>query len=357
MAAKSQILVETPSSASSLTPPMSISCVKELVESNTLITSIPSNYIFSTNLSDDQVVTEELPIIDFSLLTSGSPDQRSKIVHELGKACQDWGFFMVINHGVPENLREEMLNACQRFFDLTEEEKREYAGKHVTDPIRCGTSFNASVEKVFFWRDFLKVFVHPEFHSPGKPPGFSKRTRQVAIELLKGISESLGLQEYYIDNEMKLEKGFQILAGNLYPPCPEPELAMGMPPHSDHGLLTLLIDNCIGGLQIQHKGKWVQVNSLPNSFLVNIGDHLEILSNGKYKSVLHRAKVNDKTTRVSLAIAHGPSLDTVVSPAPELLNSESNKPAYSGMKYRDYMELQQGSVLNEKTSLDRVRVK
>ncbi|KAJ4966745.1 hypothetical protein NE237_018594 [Protea cynaroides] len=211
-----------------------------------------------------------------------------------------------------------MLEACQRFFDLTEEEKREYAEKHVLDPIRFGTSVNASLEKVFFWRDFLKIFVHPEFHSPVKPPGFGeisskycKRTREVARELLKGISESLGLEEHYIDNAMKLEKGIQFMVANLYPQCPQPQLAMGMPPHSDHGLLTLVIENAIGGLQIQHKGKWVQVNSLPNSFLVNTGDHLEILSNGKYKSVVHRAIVNGKMTRISLAMVQAPSFDTV----------------------------------------------
>lgn len=82
------------------------------------------------------------------------------------------GFNQVINHNVPEKLMEMTMDSCQRFFNITEEEKREFAGKHVLDPIRCGTSFNASVEKVFFWRDFLKVFVHPEFHSPNKPVGF-----------------------------------------------------------------------------------------------------------------------------------------------------------------------------------------
>lgn len=67
---------------------------------------------------------------------------------------------------------ERMIDASKRFFDLTEEEKREFSGKHVLDPIRCGTSFNASVEKIFFWRDFLKVIVHPQFHSPNKPAQF-----------------------------------------------------------------------------------------------------------------------------------------------------------------------------------------
>ena len=107
---------------------------------------------------------------------------------------------------------------------------------------------------------------------------YSQRVREVARGLLKGISESLGLEGSYIDKALNLEQGKQIFIANLYPTCPQPELAMGMPPHSDHGFLTLLIQNGIGGLQIQHKGKWVDVGALPNSFLVNTGDHLEVHS-------------------------------------------------------------------------------
>ncbi|KAJ4716838.1 protein DMR6-LIKE OXYGENASE 2-like [Melia azedarach] len=105
-----------------------------------------------------------------------------------------------------------------------------------------------------------------------------------------------------MDEALNLDSGLQIMTVNLYPPCPQPELAVGMPPHSDHGLLTLLTQNGIAGLQVLHNEKWVNVNALPYSFLVNTGDHIEILSNGKYKSVLHRAIVNNKTTRISLAI-------------------------------------------------------
>lgn len=78
----------------------------------------------------------------------------------------------MINHGVPESLMNSMIDTCKRFFNLTEEEKRQFEGKHVLDPIRYGTSFNTSVDKVFFWRDFLKVFVHPQFYSPTKPSEF-----------------------------------------------------------------------------------------------------------------------------------------------------------------------------------------
>lgn len=100
----------------------------------------------------------------------------------------------------------------------------------------------------------------------------------MAKEILRGISESLGLEEWYIDKAMNMESGLQILAANLYPPCPQPENAMGLPPHSDHSFLTFLIQNGVGGLQVQHKGKWFDVDPIPNSILVNTGDHLEVPS-------------------------------------------------------------------------------
>lgn len=173
--------MEAIASALVATPLMSkMVSVKDLAASTSTSTSIPSNYNHSSCTtthskadSTDLVVEEEIPTIDFSLLTSSSPVQRSKIVQELGMACQDWGFFMVINHGVSQSLTEKMLKACQDFFNQSDEEKLVNVGNNVLDPIRCGTSFNASVEKVFFWRDFLKVLVHPEFHSPPTPVSFS----------------------------------------------------------------------------------------------------------------------------------------------------------------------------------------
>ncbi|PIA51997.1 hypothetical protein AQUCO_01000106v1 [Aquilegia coerulea] len=274
-----------------------IGCVKDLAESSDL-TSIPSKYsYYSTAL--------QIPTIDFSLLNSTSPDQRSKVIQDLGKACQEWGFFMLINHGVPESLMEGMLAMCRDFLDQT-------GGGEV------GVCWKACPENY-----------------------------------LKAISESLGLEGSCIDKAMELESCFQILTSNLYPPCPQPDLAMGMPPHSDHGLF---IQNQNGGLQLNHNGKWVNVHALPNTFLVNTGDHLEILSNGKYKSVLHRAVVNNKATRISLAVTHGPCLDKVVAPVAELVDSENNPALYHGMMYKEYLEFQQSNQLNGKSHLDRIRI-
>jgi hypothetical protein len=73
---------------------------------------------------------------------------------------------------VPETLRDEMLRGCLSFFNLTEEEKKEFSGKQLLDPISYGTSFSTNVDKAFFWRDYLKVWVHPNFTAPHKPAGF-----------------------------------------------------------------------------------------------------------------------------------------------------------------------------------------
>eukprot|EP00268_Persea_americana_P009443 TRINITY_DN13791_c0_g2_i2.p1 TRINITY_DN13791_c0_g2~~TRINITY_DN13791_c0_g2_i2.p1 ORF type:complete len:359 (-),score=46.33 TRINITY_DN13791_c0_g2_i2:444-1520(-) len=338
--------------------------IKEIAESGSL-TSIPTHYNFFQSEAPQlpyPVVTEDIPTIDFNLLVNGTPDQRSQVVRDLGHACSEWGFFMVVNHGIEERLRERALEVCRNFFDLSEPEKGKYVGRHVLDPIRCGTSFNTSVETVFYWRDFIKVFVHPAFYSPEKPADFGDvsneyctRIRALVKDLIKGISESLGLEPCYLEKASELETGLQILVANLYPRCPQPELAMGIPPHSDHGLLTVLTQNNVGGLQVQHDGKWVLVNPLPNSLLVNTADQLEILSNGKYKSVLHRAVVNDQTARISIAIANGPSLGKAIAPAPQLTNGE-HPPAFREMTYREYLDFQQSNRLNGKTSLDLVRL-
>jgi hypothetical protein len=80
--------------------------------------------------------------------------------------------FKIINHGVPETLRDEMLKGCQSFFNQTEEEKKEFSGKQLFDPISYGTSFNTNIDSSFFWRDYLKMWVRPNFRAPHKPAGF-----------------------------------------------------------------------------------------------------------------------------------------------------------------------------------------
>jgi isopenicillin N synthase-like dioxygenase len=99
------------------------------------------------------------------------------------------------------------------------------------------------------------------------------------------ILESLGLAETTKDIDendgdhhiiKEFQDGSQLLVVNCYPSCPEPDLTLGIPPHSDYGFLTLLLQDEVKGLQIQHEGRWVTVEPIPNSFVINVGDHLEV---------------------------------------------------------------------------------
>ncbi|ONK71975.1 uncharacterized protein A4U43_C04F14360 [Asparagus officinalis] len=318
----------------------------------------------NSSIKDLENIVEdvEIPVIDFSLLTEGTPDQRYLVVQELAKACEDWGFFVLVNHGVPDKLRNALMDTFKGFFNLPPEDKQDSADTHAMNPIRYGTSFNAKVDDNKYWREYLKVMTHPEFHCPTKPPQFREELkeysaciRELGKKLLGGIWEGLGLDNNYMREALNLGNCFQIVVGNHYAPCPQPEKAMGLPPHSDHGLISILYQNDVDGLEVQHDGKWVRVKPLPNSYLINTGDQMEIVSNGKYKSIVHRAAVNEKRARMSIVTVTGPSLDTTVVAAPQLVSGES--PAtFRGMKYGEFMEYQQGHGLQEKSVLKLLRL-
>lgn len=109
---------------------------------------------------------------------------------------------------------------------------------------------------------------------------YAEETRGLFLTLVEAILESLGMGAMEKEKEKELlkefEDGSQLMVVNCYPQCPEPELTLGMPPHSDYGFLTLLLQDQVEGLQIHYQQKWVTVKPLPNSFVVNIGDHLEV---------------------------------------------------------------------------------
>jgi len=335
--------------------------VKHLADSGAL-NSVPNKYVFpqhSRPSAAEIAEGESIPIIDVSGLDK-TPAERHEAIKNLGQACRDWGFFQVVNHGIPESLISSMLDAAYQFFSLSSEEKMKYETKDVLNPVRYGTSFNAKVDQIFNWRDYLKHYSYPELHTPDNPPiyrdvagQYFKETRKLALRLMGAISESLGLDSDYIQTVFK--DGFQLGVLNLYPPCPEPDQTMGMAPHSDHGGLTILLQNDVGGLQVRHEGHWVAVQPSHNTFIVNVGDHLEIISNGRYKSVEHRAVVNAETTRISIAAPNGPSVDALVFPAPQLID-EIHPPLYKSMLYGEYLRNQQSAGLRGKGALESLKI-
>nr|POE78931.1 protein dmr6-like oxygenase 1 [Quercus suber] len=104
---------------------------------------------------------------------------------------------------------------------------------------------------------------------------YCRNARGLALRLLEAISESLGLEKDYIDKA--LGKHGQHMAINYYPPCPQPDLTYGLPGHSDPNVITILLQDDVPGLQVLGNGKWVAVNPIPSTFIVNIGDQIQFV--------------------------------------------------------------------------------
>ncbi|XAR71572.1 Flavanone 3-dioxygenase [Bertholletia excelsa] len=282
---------------------------------------------------------ENVPIIDL-----GCGD-RHLIVRQIGDACRIYGFFQVINHGVSVAAVEKMLQVADEFFRLPVEEKMKLYSDDPSKTMRLSTSFNVKKEKVHNWRDYLRLHCYPLDQYvpewPSNPPSFKdivsnycKEVRDLGMRLEEAIAESLGLDKDHIKNVLG-EQG-QHMAVNFYPPCPEPELTYGLPGHTDPNALTILLqDFQVAGLQVLKDGEWMAVKPHPNAFVVNIGDQLQALSNGRYKSVWHRAVVNMDKPRMSIASFLCPSDEALISP-PNELTKDGAEALYRSFTYAEY---------------------
>ncbi|EFJ30619.1 2-oxoacid-dependent dioxygenase [Selaginella moellendorffii] len=333
--------------------------VKNLVDSG--LHKVPDIYIQSKEGRPNAVHREEsFPVLDLGTALNSSK-ARAALVSQIREACVNWGFFQVINHGVPHSLVDEMLSVAREFHALPNEEKMRYFSTDTESRMRYGTSFNVTQDKVFSWRDYLRHSCLPlaEMQDlwPEKPASYkvtadySTRVRNLAKFLLELISESLDLPKDYID---KAFNGCsQVMALNFYPACPEPDLVLGIGPHSDPGSITLLLQDHVEGLQVMHGNEWYSVKPIPYSFVVNLGDQIQILSNDKYKSPEHRAVVNSSEDRMSIPVAMGPSWESLVLPASELVEGS---PVFKPMVYRDYMTAMQAGGLHRQWVLDTLRI-
>ncbi|KAI9086925.1 hypothetical protein K1719_031155 [Acacia pycnantha] len=177
---------------------------------------------------------------------------------------------------------------------------------------------------------------------PKNPPSYREVTEEYNKEVLKLtdtvlglLSEGLGLERKALKSSLGDEKIETEVKINMYPPCPQPELALGVEPHTDMSALTVLVPNDVPGLQVWRQDHWVAVDFPKNTLLVHVGDQLEVLSNGKYKSVLHRSLVNKERTRMSWAVFVMPPHEAVIGPLPVLVNHE-NQPKFSTKTFAEF---------------------
>ncbi|KAE8713081.1 1-aminocyclopropane-1-carboxylate oxidase 1 [Hibiscus syriacus] len=285
------------------------------------------------------------PVINMGKLNG---EERAATMGQIKDACENWGFFEVLNHGIPheflntvERLTKDHYKKCmeQRFKELVAIEALEGLQAEVTD---------MDWESTFHLRHLPQSNIaevpdlSDEYRKVMKE--FALKLEKLAEELLDLLCENLGLEKGYLKKAFCGAKGptFGTKVAN-YPPCPTPDKIKGLRAHTDAGgIILLLQDAQVSGLQLLNDGEWVDVPPMRHSIVINLGDQLEVITNGKYKSVEHRVIAQTDGARMSIASFYNPGSDAVIYPAPALLEKEAadeKKKLYPKFVFEDYMKL------------------
>nr|XP_043626289.1 gibberellin 2-beta-dioxygenase 1-like [Erigeron canadensis] len=280
-----------------------------------------------------------LTCIDIPLIDLSKPDSK----HLAVKACQDFGFFKVVNHGVPMTLINELESEAIKFFNSPQPVK-EKAGP--ADPFGYGNK-NIGRNGDIGWVEYLLLNTKPESHYhkllsifEEHPEKFQSHVdeyvtavKNMACDILELMADGLKLESKNAFSKLLMdEQSDSVFRLNYYPPCPkhqEHEInggnLIGFGEHTDPQIISVLRSNNTSGLEICLKdGSWVSVPPDSESFFINVGDSLQVMTNGKFKSIKHRVVANSEKSRMSMIYFGGPPLNEKIAPLASLLEREED---------------------------------
>ncbi|KAI4307214.1 hypothetical protein L6164_030425 [Bauhinia variegata] len=316
---------------------------------------VPMSFIWPEESIAEAHQELQAPVVDLAGFLRGDEQATKRAAKLVREACVAHGFFQVINHGVDSQLILEAYDQMDTFFKLPVHEKLRvrktsqsmwgYSGAHAG-------RFSSKLP----WKETLSFPYHDNIPEPivtnyfnstlGKDfeltgmvfQKYCRAMKELGLKLMELLGISLGVERLHYKNFF--EDGCSIMRCNYYPSCQQPSLALGTGPHCDPTSLTILHQDQVGGLHVFSDENWHTIRPRPDALVINIGDTFTALSNGRYKSCLHRAVVNRYKERRSLAFFLCPKKDKVVRPPEDILLREGTR-KYPDFTWSDLLEFTQ----------------
>ncbi|XP_074358724.1 gibberellin 2-beta-dioxygenase 8-like [Apium graveolens] len=285
---------------------------------------------------EDTDAADTLPVIDFQCMN----EEKEKL-HE---ACADWGIFRLVNHGIPTSLLNQLHETSKQIFEFSFDSKQKLfsstpityfrgtpalnsKGLALQQPqnVDCMEGFNVPLSQ-------LPLHTHVDEDVDDSLPAsfryliqeYGKHQSRLAETIYKSITEKQNEALEDWSPYLSISTGF--IRVYRYPAVSQlTESSWGMDAHTDSSLISILNQDLVGGLQFYRQGQWLHVRPIPNTFIVNVGDMMQAISDDEYKSVKHRVRLNKHKERLSIGYFVFPDDNTVIQ-----------SPGYKPFSYSDF---------------------
>ncbi|KAG6548941.1 hypothetical protein Mapa_009709 [Marchantia paleacea] len=288
----------------------------------------------------EQSIDCQVPLIDFSLLQT----DRRKLAKQIGDAARTWGCCQLINHGIPVESMQQLIAESYKYFELPAERKLK-----VKSFVGDNTSWKLSS---LYWAESWMIHgtgnrkdidektlsAWPEGNNPFRnlTADYVTNLQPFTKQMFQLYAEDLGLEDadFYAKH---VDSSELTIRWNYYPACPQPSTVLGAKSHTDANLITFLLQDSVGGLQVEKDGCWFDVKPIEGAVIINISDGFHVWTNGIYKTVLHRVLVNRNSPRLSLAGLWNLD-DSSPYEAPDELVDENHPQLYKPIKAGEYKQ-------------------